>query len=231
MAEEERRWRGNGARKCLKLINHFDPEKTEHEAWFEDAYLPSLSLKNRRIKAGDFEGVLYGAGGDVALFELKLITLQNHQEKVNAAFEEARRNGNGLLIPSPQWEEIKSRVRDNIGEAVKQLLERMPDVSIPRIVFLALNTPDVAVAEIEYAITGGIEGRIVGKELRYNYRSETSDNREAVDLFFDPRISGLIALTLCSEHPYDSFIFRNAKATTPIPSVFEREIERNKILP
>lgn len=228
-SSKERRWRGRLG--CTKFINHFDIDKTDHETWFEKKYLTSIGLKNRNISKGDFEGVLYNNSGDIALFELKLITFKNYQKEIDEALEKARTRGDGILDPSPKWEEVKNNLGNHIRKATDQLLKKMSGVSTPRIIFLILNTPDVAAAEIEFAITGGIIGLFADGKFTYTYRSKISDNKEAVDLFYNERISGLIALTLCDSHPYDSFIFRNKKATNPMPQIFNSNIELDKELP
>ncbi len=221
----ERSWRDRPG--CTKFVNCFDSDKTDHETWFDENYLPSLRLINKFIKSRDFEGMIRDDARDVALFEVKLITLPEYQKEVDEELKVAPARGDEDLQPSPKWKEIKSNVANHIRKAVDQLLKKLPEKDIPRIIFLILNTPDVKVSEIEDAITGGVIGQISNGKLVCTYQSRISDNKEAIDLFSDEEISGLIAIKLCGSHSYHSFIFRNSKAKFPIPPIFESNVERD----
>ncbi len=209
----------------MKVINHFNFQSNEHENWFEEVYLKSLGLNNKHLNSGDFEGIICDDKEELALFELKLVTMPDIQEKVNKEFEN---NSNKLLIPFPHKENIniKKELRDNkISKAISQLskksLNKKLYKELPRIIFLIRNTPDFSKEDLIDAIKDSRLLIFKNKQPILTFSSEISDNQNVLDLFNNEKISGLICITLDSEEPgYSSEVILNKKAKLSIPDIF-----------
>lgn len=177
------------------------------ESWFSNCYLKPQQFKISSIRSRDFEGILKDAiDQSVCLFELKYLENPNITAVIDKTFEEAGTKSDDGLIPFPKWKEIKSILRDKIGEAVSQLknnaikLSEVEQQSLPRIIFiLTTQVGNIGESEIVDAIKGGRRFEFPHKEskvicpARYGYNSELNGNT-AIDVFSDQFISGVIVI-------------------------------------
>jgi len=207
----------------VKIANYFDTQKTDHEKWFEYCYLFSLGLRNKRINKNDFEGIICDKdNNEIAIFELKLVSLNNIQERVNKNFEE-NKNSN-YLQPMPEYENIKSQLKQTISKAENQLLNRLKEKKLARIIFIIRNTPDFNKDDLIDVIKSNRCVVFCNNQTYFTYDSKV-ENEEVLDLFYDKRISGLICLTIESEQDYTSIIIKNKKASIPISDIFIKKAE------
>ncbi len=205
----------------IKTMNYLKPDATDHEGWFERNYLKPLGLCNKNIRTDDFEGIICKSEGgqELAIFELKLVTLNNIQKDVSKEFASA--NYSGGLILYPKQEEIRSRLRDIISEARNQVLEKEKSLVLPRIIFLITNNPDIRV-NIGVSIISAIKGKRVTifPDGINTFESAISQNEEVTDLFYNDNLSGAICIyTGMVEHRGVSVI-KNIKAKNQIPREF-----------
>jgi len=210
----------------IKIRSFFNHQKKDHEDWFENHYLSSLGLRNRRISNDDFEGIICdNEDREIALFELKLVALPNIQNEVDKAFENFKNSE--YFQPKPKYKEIKKRLRDIIAEAANQVLSREKNKSIARIIFIIRNTSEFYKEDLIDAIKSNRMLKIYNEQISFTYGSQ-NENEKALDLFYDKNLSGLICLTIEYEDPhysYSSIIIKNKSASIPIPDIFIRNVE------
>jgi hypothetical protein len=210
----------------IKIRSFFNHQKRDYEDWFENHYLSSLGLRNRRISNDDFEGIICdNEDREIAFFELKLVSLPNIQKEVDEEFENFKNSE--YFQPKPKYEEVKRRLRDIIAEAANQVLNKEKSKSIARIVFIIRNTNEFYKEDLIDAIKSNRMVIIYNKQLFLTYGSQ-NENKEALDLFYDKNLSGLICLTIeykNSCYSYSSIIIKNKDASIPIPDVFIRNVE------
>src|SRR3989344_8912170 len=188
-----------------------------HEKWFENSYLKTLGLRNRKIKADDFEGIICDSNNnDLAIFELKLITFPNKQEEVSKEFKLT--DFSKGLIPFPQADKIRNNLRNSMSEARCQVLEKEKMLILPRIIFLMINTPDIH-TYIGVSIVSAIKGKriTVFPDGVSMFESEISQNKEATDLFYDDNLSGIICIYTGIVEHRGVFVLKNIKAKNQIP--------------
>jgi len=204
----------------MKIINHFNPNGTEHEDWFKDYYLQSLGLLNKQITNDDFEGIICANNKEIAIFELKLVTLPNIQREIDKQLKQYE--DSEYLHALPKQKEIRSQLQDIIAKASKQVLSKKPKDRLSRIIYLIQNSPDFNKGDIIDAIKSNRQ--IVLNEdgtVFSTYGCEQSDNKEVLDLFHNKDLSGLICLILDSEPPgYIVKIIQNKNANILIPNIF-----------
>jgi len=214
----------------VKISNCFDFQKEDHEKWFEYCYLFSLGLRNKKIDKNDFEGIICDKDDkEIALFELKLVTLSSVQEITKRILElEEGQERLKYLEPMPKYEEIKKRLRDIVAEATNQVLNKEKNKSIARIVFIIRNTIDFNEEDLIDAIKSNRMIIIDNKKFSFNKYGCQNENEEALDLFYDKNLSGLICLTIeykDSYYSYSSIIIKNKDALISLPNIFMRNAE------
>lgn len=211
----------------IRIINYFKCNTNNHELWFENGYLKSLGLCNKRIQKKDFEGIICSdKGQELAIFELKLISFPNIQKEVSREFSLADK-----LILYPKQNAIRSSLREHISRAKKQVIEKRKDLILPRIIFLIIDTPNIR-PDSGVSVVSAIKGRraIIFPEGKSIFESETSNNEKITNLFYDKNLSGVVCLYITIpedeydlENPiisYKSSVIKNIEADNQISNEF-----------
>lgn len=215
------------------------------ERWFSNCYLEPRHFEVLPIRTRDFEGIIKDRGGNnICLFQLKRLESPNRKEKIDRAFCEAKNNDE--LIPFPEWEGIKSDLRDRITKAAKQLKDIKDNAilsaekgrqELPQVIFLiTTQVGNIGEDEVIDAIKGGRRLEFGGEsKIKFGYNSEL-DNNASIDIFSDRFISGVIVIYPVTLNFQEEckiqkvLVIKNQIAKNEIPEILFERLEFLKVI-